>query len=113
MQWINKQNVIAGDKAINVLIMDTPGEGPHLTSLTMTATVFAIILFDVSDRKSFENIEDKFIEPYNTNCKHNNRIVFIVGNKTDKGARQVTEEQGRELAESYSYKYFEVSAKTG
>ena len=93
--------------------MDTPGDGIHLTSVSMTATVFALIVFDVSDRQSFDNLDSEFISKYNTACTNENRIIYIVGNKTDKGARQVTEEQGRELAESYSYKYFEVSAKTG
>ena len=75
--------------------------------------MFAIIVIDVSDRSSFESLDSEFISKYNTACTHENRIIYIVGNKTDKGARQVTEEQGRELADSYNYKYFEVSAKTG
>ena len=102
-----------GNNAINVLILDTPGDSIHLTSVGMTATVFALIVFDVSDKKSFDNLESEFISTYNTACTNENRIIFIVGNKSDKGARQVTEDQGRELADSYGYKYFEVSAKTG
>ena len=112
-QWITKENVVSGKNAVNVLIMDTPGGGIDLTLVTMTATVFVLIVFDVTDKKSFENIDPDFITTYNNACTHQNRIIYIVGNKTDKGSRQVTEDQGRELAEMYGLKYFEVSAKTG
>ena len=79
----------------------------------MTEKVFVILVFDVSNKKSFANLEDDFIQSFINNCKNDNRILYIVGNKTDKGARQVTEEEGRTLAENYGYKYFETSAKTG
>ena len=79
----------------------------------MTTTVFALIVFDVSDRTTFENIEDNYISTYINNCKHDNKIIIIVGNKSDKGVRQVSQEEGREIANRYELKYFETSAKTG
>ena len=70
-------------------------------------------MFDVSDRKSFENLEDNFINVFNLNCKNENSILYIIGNKSDKSPREVTEDEARGLADSYNYKYFETSAKTG
>ena len=78
-----------------MLILDTPGESIHLTSVAMTATVFALIVFDVSDKKSFDNLDGESISKYNQASLNENRIIYIVGTKTDKGTREVTEEQGR------------------
>ncbi len=57
-------------------------------------------------------LED-FVENFNHNCKHENRILYIIGNKCDSDARKVTFEQGKKFAEKYCNKYFETSAKTG
>jgi GTPase SAR1 family protein len=43
-------------------------------------------VFDVSDKKSFENLED-FIENFNNKNVNPNKLLFLVGNKTDKEAR--------------------------
>ncbi len=79
----------------------------------MTNTVFALIVFDISNRKTFEKLEDNYITVYNNNCMHENKIIVIVGNKSDNQARQVTEEEGRALATRYGFNYIETSAKTG
>ena len=39
--------------------------------------------------------------------------VVLVGNKSDKGGRQVSEEEARKVADEYQVPYFETSAKTG
>ena len=84
-----------------------------MSLVSMTETVFALIVFDVNDKNSFENIGDDFIENYLLYSSNENHFLYIVGNKTDLGKRQVTEQEGRDLAEDYDSKYFEVSAKTG
>ncbi len=50
----------------------------------MTTTVFALIVFDISNRKTFEKLEDNYITVYNNNCMHENKIIIIVGNKSEK-----------------------------
>ena len=68
--------------------------------------------YDVSDDKSFQNIEswladiDKFCPE--TVCKQ------IIGNKNDlpPEEREVTEEEGREFARQKGIRYVETSAKT-
>ena len=82
-------------------------------NLTLSNSTFVFLIFDVSDKNSFANIED-FIEEVNNRCsKNENRILYIIGNKNDKGAREVKEDEARDLADSYGCKYYETSAKTG
>jgi NAD-dependent DNA ligase len=47
--------------------------------------------------KSFEKLDD-FVENFNHNCKHENRLLYIVGNKIDSNSRQVTFEEGNDFA---------------
>ena len=56
---------------------------------------------------------EEFVENFNKNCTNENRLFYIVGNKSDSNTRQVSFDQGNEFAESYGFKYFETSAKTG
>ena len=49
----------------------------------MTQAVFALIVFDLSNKKSFEKLDEEYITIYNENCKNENKIVIIVGNKSD------------------------------
>jgi GTPase SAR1 family protein len=92
--------------------MDTPGSDFMLTKSTLTSKVFVFLVFDVSDKESFNNIED-FIENFNYKNVNPNKLLFIVGNKSDKEARQITYDEGEEFATNYKVKYIETSAKSG
>ena len=95
--------------------MDTPGSCIENYDYTrfIRGKIFAFLVFDVSDRNSFAILED-FIENFNYNSKNNdNRILYIIGNKTDKANRVVKEDEARSFADSYNLKYFEISAKDG
>jgi hypothetical protein len=72
-----------------MLIIDAPGDPTKITSISITDKAFVLLFFDGSEWKTFEKIEENFIEAFNNNCKNENRIFYIIGNKCDKGARQV------------------------
>ena len=83
------------------------------TQIALSQQAFSILVYDVTNRASFEKLEG-IVENFNQNCKHDNRILYIVGNKCESDApRQVTFEDGKKFAETYCYKYFEISAKDG
>ena len=42
-----------------------------------------------------------------------NVIKYLIANKIDIEKREISKEEGEELAEKYNMKYFEMSAKTG
>ena len=92
--------------------MDTPGHDVMLTTSTLTSQCFVFLVFDVTSKASFNKIED-FIENFNNKNVNPNKLLFIVGNKCDKGARQVTQDEGEEYAANYGLKYFETSAQSG
>ena len=70
-----------------------------------------ILVFDVSSKHTFDDIPDwlKLIEE---NCGEENYCKILVGNKCDKTDREVTQEEGKNLADKYNMKYFETSCKS-
>ena len=81
----------------------------------MTTEVFypkvdgCILVFDITDQKSFDNLEDYYIPKIQELCKEN-IPVFILGNKKDlNDSRVISFEEASELASKYDYIYREVS----
>ncbi len=70
-----------------------------------------ILVYDVTNRKSYENIENWYNE---INEASSNISLILVGNKIDlKDNREVKTTEGNELAEKLGLSYVETSAKTG
>ena len=71
-----------------------------------------IVTYDVTDRESFDNIEDwvdKLKQLANPEC-----VIFVVGTKCDLADRRtVPKQEGEQLAASLEVGFMEVSAKTG
>ena len=69
----------------------------------------AILLYDISDLKSFHNLSIwlQQIKAYG----NENIIIYIVGSKCDLISRVVAPEQVQSLVEGMNIKYYEVSAK--
>ena len=67
------------------------------------------MVFDVTDKNSFEKVKDWMgqIKLHNQNEKI---VVVLVGNKSDHESREVTKEEGEEMAKMYRTAYFETSA---
>ena len=91
--------------------MDTPGSSSIMTAVTLNTLAFVFLVFDVSNKASFDNMET-FIENFNHNNKNENRLLYIIGNKSDKDSRKVMDE-GQNFADIYGLSYFETSAKSG
>ena len=107
-------NVIISDNTYRIQIWDTAGQ-ENFRSITRSYyknTACAIIVYEISNKKSFENISSWIEECKNTAPK--SILMVLVGNKCDlEDNREVTEEEGRELAEKNRMLFFETSAKTG
>ena len=107
-------NVAIDDKIYRIQIWDTAGQ-ENFRSITRAYyknSACALIVYDISRKESFGNISS-WIE----DCKNSSpKSVFmvLVGNKCDlEENREVSEEEGRELAEKNGMLFFETSAKTG
>lgn len=71
----------------------------------------AVIVYDVTNRLSFKNLQ-KWIDDVK-NQRGDGAIIAILANKIDREDRDVSEEEGRSLAEDNQIIFKEVSAKSG
>lgn len=101
------------DTSVKFIIWDLAGQDQfqRLWPDYMTDTRAGIIMFDVTNKKSFENVK-KWNEII-TRVAHPNVILILVGNKVDlQDSRDVSSEEGMELAKELKIYYMETSVKT-
>ncbi|KAI8053781.1 small GTPase superfamily [Syncephalis plumigaleata] len=73
----------------------------------------AIIMYDVTNRKSFCEIE-KWINNLESSVNNRHVVKMIIGNKEDRETdREVSEEEGQALADKFDALFAECSAATG
>ena len=108
------KNIKINDKIFRIQIWDTAGQ-ENFRSITRAYyknSVCALIVYDISSSDIFNNIST-WVE----DCKNQSpKTVFLVlvGNKSDlSDKRQVTFEEGQELANRFDMMFFETSAKDG
>lgn len=76
-------------------------------------SVGAILVYDITKRRSFEHLED-WLEEARLHIEPHNAVYMVVGHKCDmESKRAVTLREGRAFAEFYGLKFMETSAKTG
>lgn len=73
----------------------------------------AIIVYDCTDFDSLSFAEQWVIEYYNNN-RHDNRLIYLIGNKCDKDFdNKLIEEKIEDIKSRYMIKDYMCSAKTG
>ena len=108
------KNLKIEDKIYRIQIWDTAGQETFrsITRAYYKNSVCALIVYDITNKNSFQNIKS-WIE----DCKKQSpKTVFLIliGNKVDlEERRQVTYEEGSIYAEKNGMLFFETSAKTG
>ncbi|KAI5950892.1 SEC4 [Candida jiufengensis] len=100
-------------KKIKLQVWDTAGQERFRTITTAyyRGAMGIVLIYDVTDSRSFENVENWF----QTVTQHANEDaqIFLVGNKSDdEVGRQVSKEQGEELASKLGIPFLEASAKS-
>jgi Ras-related protein Rab-6A len=99
-------------KIIKLQIWDSAGQEKFRSLIPnyIRGSSLVFIVYDISNRKSFENL-NQWINFVN-NIENSN--IVIVGNKNDlKDSREVTLEEGQKFCEEKNVEFFEVSAKDG
>ena len=99
-------------KIIKLQIWDSAGQEKFRSLIPnyIRGSSLVFIVYDISNRKSFENLSN-WIDFVN-NIENSN--IVIVGNKSDlKDTREVTLEEGQKFCEEKNIEFFEVSAKEG
>eukprot|EP00924_Labyrinthula_sp_SR-Ha-C_P003912 maker-scaffold_3-snap-gene-8.48-mRNA-1 protein AED:0.01 eAED:0.01 QI:333/1/1/1/1/1/2/263/220 len=109
------KNIQINDKRIKLQIWDTAGQERFRTITTsyFRGAQGVLLVYDVSDRSSFENVRN-WISQINEHGEFGvDRI--LVANKVDVAAegRVVSEKEGMDLAKEFNVPYVETSAKEG
>ena len=98
------------DNSIKLQIWDSAGQERYkaLIPSYVRGAAIVFIIYDISDQKSFINVENwiNFIKQVNTD----ESLLVLCGNKNDL-ERQVNYKEGFELAQKNGMLFFETSAK--
>ncbi|KAI1308739.1 hypothetical protein EDD11_004177 [Mortierella claussenii] len=101
-------------KKYKLTIWDTAGQERFrtLTSSYYRGAQGVILVYDVSNRDSFNDLQTWFNE-LDTYCSSKEVVRMIVGNKVDKeSSREVSKQEGQDLARKLQTLFVECSAKT-
>ena len=99
-----------------IKIMDTAGQEQYYSmTLNMLKICKGILLvYSITDKDSFNNLESKWIDEINDHVDVNNIPIVLIGNKKDLEDERLIEEQtARDFANKFNLKFFETSSKTG
>mmetsp|Transcript_12635 Transcript_12635/g.22932 ORF Transcript_12635/g.22932 Transcript_12635/m.22932 type:complete len:206 (+) Transcript_12635:83-700(+) len=110
------KNVPVDTKMTTLQIWDTAGQ-ERFQSLGVAfyrGSDCCVLVFDVTDSKSFANLDNwkkEFLNYAGDNQSAADFPFVVLGNKCDMNARQVTKTQAQEWCELNKIPYFETSAK--
>ena len=98
---------------IKLQIWDTAGQESFrsITSAYYRGAAGVLLVYDLTNRKSFENILS-WLSEIKLNNITNNPVIILIGNKNDLENRVVSHEEGISIAKKYNLLYIETSAKT-
>jgi len=116
IKTIKLNNESGEEKQVKLQIWDTAGQERFRTITTsyFRGAQGILLVYDVTDRNSFENIKN-WVGQINVHAENSINISkVLIGNKcdVDEKERQVTREQGEQLAKEFKIEhFFEASAK--
>ena len=96
---------------VNVKIVDTGGQEKFraLSHQYYRNANGCLLVYDITSKKSFDEIKDYFCEQIEDNCKEDIKIILL-GNKTDlEENRKVSSEEGANFAIQKRYTFLETS----
>ena len=100
------------NKTVKLQIWDTAGQERFktITSSYYKGAHGIILVYDITDRQTFKDIENWLSEV--EKFANENVVRLLIGNKCDlESNRQVSREEGQEFADSLGVKFIETSAK--
>ena len=106
------KNIVYKNNSLKLQIWDSAGQERYKSLIPsyVRGSSIIFIVFDVSNKNTFNNVITwiNFIKEINTE----ESILILCGNKVDL-PREVSANDGKNLAEKENMFYFEVSAKSG
>jgi len=111
---LTKTILLENGKKVNIRYFDTSGQERYhsLAPNFIKNSDGIILMYDITDRDSFEHISKWWNDIMN--FKNKDFPVVLVGNKSDlEDERMVQKEEGENIAKEYNIKFFETSNKEG
>ena len=105
------KNVVFNNKNIRLQIWDTAGQERYksITSSYYKGSHGCFIVYDITNEKSFENVDNWFKQAQKEASKEVS--IILVGNKCDlENERKVSIEMGQNKAKNLNCPFFETSA---
>ena len=111
----NKKLKIDPYTELSMQIWDTAGQERFrsLTASYLRESNGIFIVFDLSDKKSFDDLISWFEEINKAEINQKNCVKIVIGNKLDSKDKEVDNDTAKKLAEENGMKYLPVSAKDG
>ena len=113
IEFYNKEEKI-NNKIIQIKFWDTAGQEifHSLTKNFYRKADGIIIVYDITNKESFERIQDWIKSIYDNTDTYKEIQMIIVGNKIDlEEMREVTKEDGIKIGKYYEIDFYEASAK--
>ena len=108
------KNLTVKNRTIRLQIWDTAGQ-EAFRSITRTyykSSTCAFIVYDITDKKSFDNIIT-WLGEVKDMC-YKDILICLIGNKCDlETKRVISYDDGKKLADENNLLFFETSAKNG
>jgi len=102
------------ESSVRFVIWDLAGQAQfkRVRQMYLAMAEAGILVYDVTNRSSFENIEKNWFGEIKKASP--DIVLILVGNKIDlESKRVVSSDEGEALAQKLTLTYFETSAKTG
>ena len=112
-QFCRKKFEFPGDKIISLDIWDTAGQEKFrsLNRIYYKNAKAVVLVYDITDKKSFDEIKNYWYEQIKQNCA-SNVIIAIAANKCDLyEEKEISDEEGEEFAKSKDAFFAFTSAK--
>ena len=110
----DSKNYNFGEKTIKAQIWDTAGQERYrsVTKAYYKGAKGALLVYDISRRITFENIDNWLIDLRTNGDK--DILIILIGNKSDLNSkREVNKDEAETKAEQYNIAFLETSAKNG
>ena len=109
---IDRKSFKYGSKFVRLEVVDTAGQEQFfsLQAMYFRGVHGIFLVCDVTNRESFDHIP-RWLNLAKTYCTESNALIIIIGNKTDQAEeREVSSEEGHEIAKRNGLSYMEASA---
>jgi Ras-related protein Rab-6A len=116
IDFVSKVVAVGPDRSVKLQLWDTAGQErfQSLIPSYLRDTAACVVVYDVTSRKSFDSVK-KWVEVVRKERGEESGVVmFLIANKKDlTDMREVSSEEGEQLANKFSMTFSELSAKTG